>query len=86
MFLRAFLCWLCLSASAAAQIDLPDRPVRPPPVTPTVEPPPLPKGDLADRVTGAAAAREAAQPPVDLPATAVPAPVSYTHLTLPTKA
>src|SRR6187402_3220642 len=52
--LRAFLCWLCLSASAAAQIDLPDRPVRPPPVSPPVEVPPPPKGDLADRVTGAA--------------------------------
>jgi HEAT repeat protein len=74
MLLRVFLCLVCLASSAAAQIDLPDRPVRPPPVTPPVEVPPPPKGDLADRVTGAAAARKAAEPLVDLPASAVSAP------------
>lgn len=69
---RALLCWLCLSATAAAQIDLPDRPVRPPPVSPPVEVPPPPRGDLAERMSGT----KEVTPPLDLPATAVPAPAT----------
>jgi HEAT repeat protein len=74
--------FLILCAPCFAQIDLPDKPVRPPEVTPAVTVPPPPRGNLAERVTGAKAEKEALEPKVDLPAEALPAPATV----LPTAA
>ena len=50
--MRILIAFFLLAAPAAAQIDLPDRPVKPPKGSPPVEVPAARRGDLAERMTG----------------------------------